>query len=999
MTSISNSAEGGTHGTTVTTGNSGGASGTACSLVTVGTGNTITFSTAGASHGSMGYAASFGTSTNGFLVWPFVTSGRLVMRFYFKLDTLPSALDHLSYFRGSGNMGGLGITSTNKLRLIDASANLISGSTATNALSAGVWYRAEVAVTKGTTTSNGRLEYAYYLGDSTTAEFSYDSGTTVNTDIADTATARLGRQSSTTVANLRYYDSFAADALASGWIGPVSNTGATGDLSGSGTLSATDVLSFTASSALSGSGTLSADGTVLTSVGLSGSGTLTAVGTGGDIVITAGLSGSGTLTGTQTSMSASPAAALSGSGTLSASGTQPTPTPGQVLNIGSGAGKNHFYVQTAPTGGSSWVAHTQAEIEAGYTEDPYFKTVGTSAPYRVQFWARMDAPQTSGSSYSRSELREVDENGVNYKFDALSGTHEMHGRTRITHLPPTKPELVIAQLHNGDADRIAIRTQVISGQTKLLVRINGNAVLPRFAEPYVLGTEFEWKIRLVGGVAYIYYNDMTTPIIESSALVQTSNPAGWYFKTGAYNQSNETIDSATEWGSAELRDLSVSHSNIPEPAPTPATVLNIGYEPNQNHFLVQTAPTGGSAIVSRSQDEIINGYSEDPYFKTVGTQSPFRVQLWARMDAPSTSGSSFSRSELREVDQTGANFKFDALTGTHELHGRTKITHLPPNKPEIVIAQLHNGDFDRVAIRTQVISAQTKLLVRINGSAVTPRFAEPYVLGTEFEWKIRLVNGTVYVYYNDMTTPLITSTALVQTTHPDGWYWKAGAYNQSNETIDSPTEWGSVELRDLAASHLYPDKVFFGSQGIFSAAGEQTMTPGVLLTGSGTLTAAASMGASASADLAGSGTLTSAAVPGQLAPADLSGSGTLAATAIQGSAASAPLSGTGTLSGTAVASSGGTAVLSGSGTLTLATVPSAVGSVALSGSGTLTVSSSLVVEVLLDLSGDGTFAGLVGRWSPASLSGGGTLVVSLKHLHVKGELGARRWSGELAANR
>jgi hypothetical protein len=236
----------------------------------------------------------------------------------------------------------------------------------------------------------------------------------------------------------------------------------------------------------------------------------------------------------------------------------PAIPPATVLNIGAAGTKNHFDVQVAPTGGTVIATHTMAEIEAGYSESPYFDTVNDGNNW-ARFYARMDAPTTSGATFSRSELREVNADGSAAAFDALVGEHIMQGTTKITHLPPSKPEVVIAQLHNGSSDRVAIRTQVISAATKLLVRVNGSAVTPRMDEAYVAGTAFTWKIRVINGLLEVYYNDMVTPLLTSSALVSTGSPS-WYFKAGLYNQSNTTTDVATEYGESMLRSLSVSHA-------------------------------------------------------------------------------------------------------------------------------------------------------------------------------------------------------------------------------------------------------------------------------------------------------------------------------------------------------------------------------------------------------------------------------------------------------
>lgn len=262
---------------------------------------------------------------------------------------------------------------------------------------------------------------------------------------------------------------------------------------------------------------------------------------------------------------------------------------------------------------------------------------------------------------------------------------------------------------------------------------------------------------------------------------------------------------------------------------TPATVLNLGPQTagatGRNHFLLQSARVGDSSARSISQSLVAGGFEESPYFTC--TTAKTAVQMQVAVGAPPTSGSSYARCELRELDTSGANMGFDALdSGTHRLHGRTKITHLMAVKPEIVIAQLHNGSSDRVAIRTQLVSGTVRLRVRINGSTATLDATSPInpsgtdlvnggaggtsgIVGVEFEWKIELVNGTARVYVartdgtlGNMTTPVVTSTALVSTGSAS-WYFKAGVYLQSQSGVDgdSDSDYGSVELRDLQHWH------------------------------------------------------------------------------------------------------------------------------------------------------------------------------------------------------
>lgn len=236
---------------------------------------------------------------------------------------------------------------------------------------------------------------------------------------------------------------------------------------------------------------------------------------------------------------------------------------------------------------------------------------------------------------------------------------------------------------------------------------------------------------------------------------------------------------------------------------TPGMVLNIGADARQNHFELQLAKSGENQIEVISQEEIANGFAEAPYFTVVHYNGYDTVQFEVQIDAPTTSGSKYPRSELRQVKADGTKASFDAMSGTYSLQGSTRITHLPAVKPEVVIAQLFDGSRDRIAIRTQVINNKINLVVRVNGTTVQPYLATPYIVGIEFDWKILVVDGIASIYFNHMDIPVITDQQLYST-GTASWYFKAGCYSQTNSSIEKdPSEYVSTELRNLMEmSHL-----------------------------------------------------------------------------------------------------------------------------------------------------------------------------------------------------
>lgn len=216
MTRYTNSLEGGTNGTTITVANSGGASGTAFTAVTAGT---LTFSNSSAcvAHGSLGMLTS-STAAAGY-VRNAISATSFAARLYAIFPATIGAVDeYVIRFQVSGTrVLSIHVNTAAKLRVVNGAGTNVW--TATNAVTSGTLYRIELRGIAGSTTSNGTIEAAYYLGDSTTAVESYLADATANVGTVAMTDVLMGKYSSN--AYQIGFDELAWDDAATALIGPV----------------------------------------------------------------------------------------------------------------------------------------------------------------------------------------------------------------------------------------------------------------------------------------------------------------------------------------------------------------------------------------------------------------------------------------------------------------------------------------------------------------------------------------------------------------------------------------------------------------------------------------------------------------------------------------------------------------------------------------------------------------------------------------------------------
>jgi hypothetical protein len=190
-----NSFEGGTDGTTITTGNSGGASGTAFSGVQITGTSTVKFESTGALHDTMS-AEIIGGAGFGMLRWDTAVLGSLTtpcIAIGVNYTTLPSAYSPIVEAKqtdGGTLAWRINVSSTGNVRLVNAAGSTVA-STSNTPIVAGSTYRIEAQINHGT----GAYNVQVFSGDSTTA-LSTLSGTSAGAFGTQTQQINFGRSAS-----------------------------------------------------------------------------------------------------------------------------------------------------------------------------------------------------------------------------------------------------------------------------------------------------------------------------------------------------------------------------------------------------------------------------------------------------------------------------------------------------------------------------------------------------------------------------------------------------------------------------------------------------------------------------------------------------------------------------------------------------------------------------------------------------------------------------------
>lgn len=219
----------------------------------------------------------------------------------------------------------------------------------------------------------------------------------------------------------------------------------------------------------------------------------------------------------------------------------PTPgrTPAEILDLSD-------WSLTLPVGSGTATTVMQPDLDTYRSQ--YFDT--DAGGDGVLMTAPVQGVPTSGSTHTRSELRETASNGtLPFGWSTGSGTNVMTATEAVTHLPGGDGALGFAQIHGPGSTWYLILEAKGNGDgtATLAVKDKTGKANGRIIDThYVMGTKFGLTVSAVNGVVTIAYNGV-------QKLATTNAMAGAYFKIGAYNQSGG------DYGQVDVSGLTVVH--------------------------------------------------------------------------------------------------------------------------------------------------------------------------------------------------------------------------------------------------------------------------------------------------------------------------------------------------------------------------------------------------------------------------------------------------------
>lgn len=274
-----------------------------------------------------------------------------------------------------------------------------------------------------------------------------------------------------------------------------------------------------------------------------------------------------------------------------------------------------------------------AKLTSGYVS-PWFYTDGVDG--QMSFWSPVVGATTSGSPYTRSELREMlnpNDDSVNWNLD---GESILDARASVQQVPSASGRVVVGQIHgytDGPLIKITYMHDFGTGLGTLVAQLNAtpsatSAIDFVLATNLHLGDDFTYRIDVLNHTVTV---SSETGASNTWVIDPSWNTSTLYFKAGAYTIAQGT--NSTDGSAVSFSRLAATHPNNALDIMTDTVHLSAGVP-----LAVPLQSSGGVGPMNWSlvSGQLPNGLDLDPATGTLtgilpmsdtGTVHSFSVQV------------------------------------------------------------------------------------------------------------------------------------------------------------------------------------------------------------------------------------------------------------------------------------------------------------------------------------------------------------------------------------
>jgi hypothetical protein len=253
----------------------------------------------------------------------------------------------------------------------------------------------------------------------------------------------------------------------------------------------------------------------------------------------------------------------------------PSKPPGQNFDL------SNFKLQTPLSDGNGGILEVPQPQLATYTSSNFF-TAGDGA---MVFWCPDNGATTGGTSFPRSELRDLSE------WTFTDGIHHVETATCKVLQQPSTGEIIIGQIHGPSSGTEALKLRWTNGTIQLGYKTSVN------------GTEQKVTITTANLGDLLNYtleeqNHVITATVNGHSVSRTLdsswNTQQMYFKAGDYNQDNSS--SGTDGAKVAFYSLNGALPKVADP------VLSPGGGTYQSAPTVAMSTSTGGAFIAYTTD-------------------------------------------------------------------------------------------------------------------------------------------------------------------------------------------------------------------------------------------------------------------------------------------------------------------------------------------------------------------------------------------------------------